>query len=147
MAVPPEKREMVNVEHCKGINGLDKVVLREVRGCSAEVYLYGGQVTSWKNVHGEELLFVSSKANFKPPNAIRGGIPICFPHVFSSPRFWSIDNDPPPLATSSTNKAFVDLILMHSEEDFKIWPYRCEFRLRVTLGPGGDLMLTSRILL
>ncbi|KAK4764904.1 hypothetical protein SAY86_025994 [Trapa natans] len=155
MAAPPEKTEMVYVEHCKGINGLDKVVLREVRGCSAEVYLYGGQVTSWKNVHGEELLFVSSKANFKPPNAIRGGIPICFPqfsnlgpleqHGFVRNRLWSIDNDPPPFATTSTNKAFVDLILKHSEEDFKIWPYRCEFRLRVTLGPGGDLMLTSRI--
>ena len=26
-----------------------------------QVYLYGGQVTSWKNDHGEELLFVSSK--------------------------------------------------------------------------------------
>ncbi|KAI8002816.1 Hydroxymethylglutaryl-CoA synthase [Camellia lanceoleosa] len=26
-----------------------------------EVYLYGGHVTSWKNDHGEELLFVSSK--------------------------------------------------------------------------------------
>ncbi|KAJ6713186.1 APOSPORY-ASSOCIATED PROTEIN C-RELATED [Salix purpurea] len=67
------------VEFCKGINGLDKIILREVRGCSAEVYLYGGHVTSWKNEHGEELLFVSSKAIFKPPKAIRGGIPICFP--------------------------------------------------------------------
>lgn len=26
-----------------------------------QVYLYGGHVTSWKNEHGEELLFVSSK--------------------------------------------------------------------------------------
>lgn len=26
-----------------------------------QVYLYGGHVTSWKNDHGEELLFVSSK--------------------------------------------------------------------------------------
>lgn len=26
-----------------------------------QVYLYGGQVTSWKNEHREELLFVSSK--------------------------------------------------------------------------------------
>jgi hypothetical protein len=25
------------VQQCKGVNGLDKVVLREVRGCSAEV--------------------------------------------------------------------------------------------------------------
>lgn len=29
--------ETVFVELCKGINGLDKVVLREVRGSSAEV--------------------------------------------------------------------------------------------------------------
>lgn len=26
-----------------------------------QVYLYGGQVTSWKNEYGEELLFVSGK--------------------------------------------------------------------------------------
>lgn len=39
MATLPERRELVYVEHCKGINGLDKVVLREVRGCSAEVPL------------------------------------------------------------------------------------------------------------
>lgn len=28
---------------------------------SFQVYLYGGHVTSWKNDHGEELLFLSSK--------------------------------------------------------------------------------------
>ncbi|XP_072990504.1 putative glucose-6-phosphate 1-epimerase [Typha latifolia] len=143
------------VEHCKGVNGLEKVVLREVRGSSAEVYLYGGHVTSWKNDHGEELLFVSNKAIFKPPKAIRGGIPICFPqfsnlgnlepHGFARNRIWSIDNDPPPFPTTTSNRAYVDLILKPSEEDFKIWPHRYEFRLRVILGPGGDLMLISRI--
>ncbi|XP_021889189.1 putative glucose-6-phosphate 1-epimerase [Carica papaya] len=148
-------REVVHVEHCKGVNGLDKVILREVRGCSAEVYLYGGQVTSWKNEYGEELLFLSSKAIFKPPKPIRGGIPICFPqfgsqgslerHGFARDRFWSVDPDPPPFPTNSANKAFIDLILKHSEEDVKVWPHRYEFRIRITLGPGGDLMLTSRI--
>ncbi|URE26739.1 Aldose 1-epimerase [Musa troglodytarum] len=143
------------VEICKGVNGLEKVVLREVRGSSAEVYLYGGHVTSWKNDHGEELLFLSSKAIFKPPKAIRGGIPICFPqfgshgnleqHGFARNRLWSIDTDPPPFPTVSSNKAFVDLIFKPSEDDLKIWPHSYEFRLRITLGPGGDLMLTSRI--
>ncbi|KAL0919891.1 hypothetical protein M5K25_012016 [Dendrobium thyrsiflorum] len=143
------------VEICKGVNGLDKIVLREVRGSSAEVYLYGGHVTSWKNDLGEELLFLSSKAIFKPPKAIRGGIPICFPqfgnhgnlekHGFARNRFWSIDPDPPPFPTATLDKAFVDLILRPSEEDNKTWPNSYEFRLRVTLGPGGDLMLTSRI--
>ncbi|KAF6142344.1 hypothetical protein GIB67_023369 [Kingdonia uniflora] len=147
--------ERVPVELCKGINGLDKVVLKEVRGSSAEVYLYGAHVTSWKNDHGEELLFVSNKATFKPPKAIRGGIPICFPqfssdgsleqHGFARNRLWSIDTDPPPFPTVGTNKAFIDLLLKTSEEDMKVWPHSYEFRLRVTLGPGGDLMLTSRI--
>ncbi|XP_015934142.1 putative glucose-6-phosphate 1-epimerase isoform X1 [Arachis duranensis] len=142
-------------EVCKGFNGLDKVLLRDPRGSSAEVYLYGGHVTSWKNDHGEELLFLSSKATFKPPKAIRGGIPICFPqfschgnldrHGFARNRFWAIDDHPPPFPTNTSNKAFVDLILKPSEEEMKIWPHSFEFRLRVALGPGGDLMLTSRI--
>ncbi|XP_004487963.1 putative glucose-6-phosphate 1-epimerase [Cicer arietinum] len=139
----------------KGINGLDKVLLRESRGSSAEVYLYGGHVTSWKNDHGEELLFLSSKATFKPPKAIRGGIPICFPqfgshgtldqHGFARNRFWTIDDDPPPFPTNNLSKAFVDLILKPSEEDIKNWNHSFEYRLRVALGPGGDLMLTYRI--
>ncbi|KAH6779467.1 Galactose mutarotase-like superfamily protein [Perilla frutescens var. hirtella] len=143
------------VQICKGINGLDKVVLRDVRGSSVEVYLYGAHVTSWKNEHGEELLFVSSKAIFKPPKAIRGGIPICFPqfsnlgpleaHGFARNRFWIIDPSPPPFPVNSSNKTYVDLLLKPTEDDMKIWPHSFEFRLRVTLGPAGDLMLTSRI--
>ncbi|CAN4084971.1 unnamed protein product [Withania somnifera] len=143
------------VELTKGVNGLEKVVLREVRGSSAEVYLYGGQVVSWKNDLGEELLFVSSKAIFKPPKAIRGGIPICFPqfanrgslesHGFARNRLWSIDKDPPPFPAATSSRAFVDLILKPSEEDLRIWPHSFEFRLRVALSPAGDLMLTSRI--
>ncbi|CAN6458997.1 unnamed protein product [Victoria cruziana] len=150
-----DQKSFVFVETSKGVNGLDKVILREARGSSAEIYLYGGQVTSWKNDHGEELLFTSSKAVFKPPRPVRGGIPICFPqfsshgtleqHGFARNRFWSIDNDPHPLPTSTSSKAFVDLILRPSDDDLKIWPHSFEFRLRVTLGPGGDLMLTSRI--
>ncbi|GLT28601.1 hypothetical protein SLA2020_104950 [Shorea laevis] len=143
------------IELCKAANGLEKVILRDARGSSAEVYLYGGQVTSWKNDHGEELLFVSSKAIFKPPKAIRAGIPICFPqfsnhgsleqHGFARNRFWSIDTDPPPLPTNSSSQVHIDLILRPSEEDMKIWPHSYEFRLRIALGPGGNLMLISRV--
>ncbi|KAL3005431.1 hypothetical protein AAZX31_08G219900 [Glycine max] len=148
-------REMKYVQQCMGVNGLEKIILREVRGFSAEVYLYGAQVTSWKNDLGEELLFLSSKASFKPPKSIRGGIPICFPqfsnhgslehHGFARNKFWTLDLNPPAFPTNSTNKAFTDLILKHSEDDNKSWPHRYEFRLRVALGPAGDLMLTSRI--
>ncbi|PWA38988.1 aldose 1-/Glucose-6-phosphate 1-epimerase, Galactose mutarotase-like domain protein [Artemisia annua] len=143
------------LEVVKGVNGLDKVVLRQVNGTSAEVYLYGAHVTSWKNEHGEELLFLSSKAIFKPPKPIRGGIPICFPqfsnlgaldqHGFARNRFWTFDDDPPPLPPDANHKVITDLILRSTIEDLKIWPYSFEYRLRITLGPGGELMLTSRI--
>ncbi|PHT75885.1 hypothetical protein T459_19407 [Capsicum annuum] len=75
-----------------------------------------------------------SLAIFKPPKAIRGGIPICFPqfanrgslesHGFARNRFWSIDKDPPPFPAATSSRAFVDLILKPSEEDLKIWPHR-----------------------
>ncbi|KAG0527324.1 hypothetical protein BDA96_06G223900 [Sorghum bicolor] len=144
-----------SVERTKGPTGLEKLVLRESRGWSAEVHIYGGQVTSWKNDHGDELLFMSSKAIFKPPKAIHGGIPICFPqfgthgnlekHGFARNRFWAIDDNPPPFPVNTAIKTFADLILKPSEEDLKIWPHSFEFRLRVALAPGGDLILTSRI--
>ncbi|KAK4481832.1 hypothetical protein RD792_012743 [Penstemon davidsonii] len=147
-------KDKVPVEILKGINDLDKVILRNFRGSSVEVYLYGAQVLSWKNEHGEELLFVSSEANFEPPKPIRGGIPLCFPqfsnlgslaaHGFARNRFWSIDASSHPFLANSS-RTHVDLLLKPTEEDMKIWPHSFEFRLRVTLRPAGDLMLTSHI--
>ncbi|KAJ4913194.1 Galactose mutarotase-like superfamily protein [Raphanus sativus] len=142
-------------ERTKGINGLDKLIVRDRRGRSFEVYLYGGQVTSWKNEKGEELLFMSTKAIFQPPTPIRGGIPVLFPqyantgplpsHGFVRQRFWEIDANPPPLHSHSSSGAHVDLILKSSEADLKIWPHKFIYRLRVALGHGGDLILTPRI--
>ncbi|KAI4303439.1 hypothetical protein MLD38_039070 [Melastoma candidum] len=62
-------------------NGVDQFLLRTSRGASALVSLHGGQVLSWKTDRGEELLFTSSKAIFKPPHPVRGGIPRCFPQL------------------------------------------------------------------
>eukprot|EP00246_Nothoceros_aenigmaticus_P004389 TRINITY_DN15921_c0_g1_i1.p1 TRINITY_DN15921_c0_g1~~TRINITY_DN15921_c0_g1_i1.p1 ORF type:complete len:303 (+),score=67.25 TRINITY_DN15921_c0_g1_i1:216-1124(+) len=140
------------VDVVKDANGLEKIVLREPRGSSAQIHLYGGQVTSWKNDKGDELLFLSSKALFKPPKAIRGGIPICFPqfgsfgsleqHGFARNRLWCIDPNPPPPVGNRTS---VDIFLKPSDDDLKIWPHSFELRLRVALGAGGDLTLTARV--
>ncbi|KAL2338664.1 hypothetical protein Fmac_013110 [Flemingia macrophylla] len=109
--------------------------------CDFQVYLYGGHVTSWKNDHAEELLFLSSKDKFKQ----FGSLGTLDQHGFARNRVWTIDDSPPPFLTNTLNRSFVDLILKPSEDDIKIWPHSFEFRLRVALGPGGDLMLTSRI--
>ncbi|GLT65119.1 hypothetical protein SLA2020_375700 [Shorea laevis] len=133
-------------------NGLRRIILTEPNGSSAEVLLYGGQVVSWKNERREELLFLSKKTSWKPPKAIRGGIPICFPqignlgvlerHGFPRNRMWSLDRDPFPLPPA--NHSSVDLILRPSDEDLKIWPRSFELRLRVSL-TAGKLTLIPRV--
>ncbi|KAI4328872.1 hypothetical protein L6164_021193 [Bauhinia variegata] len=144
------------IEITKDLNGIDQIVLRNPQGASARVSLHGAQITSWRNENGEELLFTSSKAIFKAPKAMRGGIPICFPqfencgslelHGFARNKIWTIDDNPPPLpANDSSRKSFVDLLLKPSEEDMKAWPHSFEFRLRVCLSVNGDLTLISRV--
>ncbi|KAH1081003.1 hypothetical protein J1N35_020764 [Gossypium stocksii] len=143
-------------EITKDWNGVEKIVLRSPRGASARVSLHGGQVTSWRNDQGEELLFTSSKAIFKPPKAVRGGIPICFPqfgncgsleqHGFARNKIWTVDENPPPLSPNDSHaKSFIDLLLIPSEEDLKCWPHSFEFRLRVSLAADESLALISRI--
>jgi len=45
-------------------------------------------------------------------------------HGFARNKFWTLDPNPPAFPTNSTNKAFTDLILKHSEDDTKNWPHR-----------------------
>ncbi|XP_028069816.1 putative glucose-6-phosphate 1-epimerase isoform X3 [Camellia sinensis] len=131
-AVAGDRREAVEVT--KDRNGIDQVVLRNPRGASAQVSLHGGQVLSWKTDRSEELLFTSSKAIFKPPTAVRGGIPICFPqfgnrgsleqHGFARNKIWVIDDNAPPLHTNdSDGKTYADLLFKPSQEDLKVWPH------------------------
>ncbi|KAL3622199.1 hypothetical protein CASFOL_033610 [Castilleja foliolosa] len=146
-----------SLELTKDWNGIEQVVLRNPKGASARVSLHGGQVVSWRNERGEELLFTSSKAILKSPKAMRGGISICFPqigqncgpidqHKFATNKIWMVENDPPPLhANDSLGKSFVDLLLKPAKQDFKCWPHGFEFRLRVSLALDGNLLLISRI--
>ncbi|ERN10956.1 hypothetical protein AMTR_s00158p00073760 [Amborella trichopoda] len=130
--------QRASVEVAKDWNGIVQVALREPRGASARVSLHGGQ------------------AIFKPPKAMRGGIPICFPqfgscglleqHGFARNKVWTSDDDPPPFSANACNtKSAVDLLLKPSEDDLNCWPHNFEFRLRVALGVGGDLAMISCI--
>ncbi|KNA06251.1 hypothetical protein SOVF_182860 [Spinacia oleracea] len=141
----------VNMIH--DTDGLPKIILTEPMGSSTEVLLYGGQVVSWKNERREEMLFMSTKAIWKPPKAVRGGIPICFPqfgnfgslerHGLARNRMWSLDSSPAPLVPA-TNNSTVDLILKSTEDDLKIWSQSFELRLRVSIS-SGKLTLIPRV--
>ncbi|GAB2213910.1 hypothetical protein Droror1_Dr00018235, partial [Drosera rotundifolia] len=56
-----DNNSVSSVKVSKDKNGVDQAVLRNSKGASAVISFYGGQVLSWKNEQGEELLFLSSK--------------------------------------------------------------------------------------
>jgi glucose-6-phosphate 1-epimerase len=63
---------------CEGNGGLTRVDITSplARG---EMYVHGAHVTSWRPAGSEEVLFLSTKSRWQEGQAIRGGIPICFP--------------------------------------------------------------------
>lgn len=148
--------DKASLEVTEDLNGIKHVLLRSPRGASARVCLFGGQVVSWTNERGEELLFTSSSkaTNNELPKTIRGGISICFPQVGNSGlleqqglarnKHWKIEENPPPLPPKdSIGEFFVDLLLR--PVDIKCWPNCFEFRLRVSLALDGNLILISRV--
>jgi glucose-6-phosphate 1-epimerase len=130
--------------------GLPAVRLKTPR-CSGEVHLHGAQVTSWKPTGADEVIFVSSQARWADGQAIRGGIPICFPwfrgksdnplapaHGFARTRTWELQ--------SIENHGGDIMVTMATESDDRSrewWP--AEFRLvhRVTFGRQLKLELTA----
>src|SRR5215472_12094857 len=62
----------------EGNGGLPRIQITGP-GAEGEMYLHGAQVTSWKPGGNDEVLFLSTKSRWQEGQAIRGGIPICFP--------------------------------------------------------------------
>ena len=133
----------------EGNGGLPRIQITgsQVEG---EMYLHGAQVTSWKPAGSDEVLFLSTKSRWQEGQAIRGGIPICFPwfrakaddpkapaHGFVRTRNWQLE--------SAVEEDAGVAISMSTESDNRTrhwWPV--EFRLvhRVVFGPELTLELT-----
>ena len=64
--------------HTARQHGLPCIELRNGQA-SAVVALRGAQLLSWIPADGRERLFLSSRADFSPGAAIRGGVPVIFP--------------------------------------------------------------------
>jgi glucose-6-phosphate 1-epimerase len=130
-----------------GANGLPKVVLRAADGATAEVYLQGAHVASWRPAPGtEERLFVSARSRFAPGAAIRGGIPVIFPqfaaegplprHGFARTAQWSLTQFDQGAANASAT-----FELEASDETRQVWP--AEFRSILRVEAGGDQLLVQ----
>ena len=127
---------------CEGHGGLPKVQITGSRA-EGEMYLHGAQVTSWKPAGNSEVLFLSTKSRWQEGQAIRGGIPICFPwfrakaddpkapaHGFARTRSWKLES-----IVQEERGVLVSMSLGSDEQTRRWWP--AEFRLayRVVFGP------------
>ena len=117
--------------------------------CEAEMYLHGAQVTSWKPAGSDEVLFLSSKSRWMDGQAIRGGIPICFPwfrakandpqapaHGFVRTKTWQLES-----ILKEDDAVVVSMVTVSDEHTRRWWPG--EFRLvhRATFGSQLKLEL------
>ncbi|KAG0326826.1 hypothetical protein BGZ99_008928 [Dissophora globulifera] len=131
----------------------DKTVLTHPSGSSAEVYLYGATLTSWKSA-GKEHIFLSEKAILDGSKAIRGGIPLVFPvfgkgkaphvtaslpqHGFARISRWKLANSSED-AHSVTAQFGLDHTMI-SDEYRKAWPY--DFSLIYTVKLSAESIET-----
>jgi len=114
------------------------------------MHLHGAQVTSWKPAAEQEVIFVSSRARWEEGQAIRGGIPICFPwfrakaddpkapaHGFVRTKLWTLE---------SIEKRDEGIVVAMSTESNastqKWWPTDFRAVLRATFGSTLKLEFT-----
>jgi glucose-6-phosphate 1-epimerase len=123
----------------EGNGGLARVQITGAFG-EGEMYLHGAHVTSWKPAGNDEVLFIGAKARWEEGQAIRGGIPICFPwfraksddphapaHGFVRTKMWQIES-----IIENENGVAVTMFTQSDEHTRKWWPGEFRLVLRVT---------------
>ncbi len=119
----------------------------------ADISLQGAQLLSFQP-HGQpDWLFLSPRARFEPGQAIRGGVPVCWPwfgpdpqdlgrpaHGFARQRLWALREaiDEADGATRLT------LALCDDTATRALWPQAFELRLDIRIGHTLRLALTTR---
>lgn len=138
-----------HVEIVAGRGGLPTVVLKHACGSRAEVVLFGGVITSWKQPSGDEVLYVRPDAVFDKSKPISGGVPHCFPqfgpgamqqHGFARNLDWEIGStsaDPQP----DDRDPEVVLVLTDSDYTRKMWPHA--FKVVYSISLHGESLRTD----
>ncbi|KAL2497958.1 Galactose mutarotase-like superfamily protein [Abeliophyllum distichum] len=125
-----------NVKVTQGLGDLPKIDLTSVHGSEAEIYLFGGCVTSWK-VASKDLLFVRPDAIFDGKKPISGGLPHCFPqfgpgaiqqHGFARNVNWSLVN-----SENVEGNPVITLELKDTPYSRSMWDYSFLALYKVTL--------------
>ena len=123
-----------------GFHGMPAVRLETAGGASAVVSLFGAQVLSWQPAGGDEWLYLSPRAMFGTEQALRGGVPICFPqfstlgglprHGFVRNKTWKIGEK---RETGDAGEVMLTLTLEDDAAMRALWPHPFLAELTVML--------------
>lgn len=149
-SVNKETSTTVGVRVTEGEGNLPKVVLTSPHGSEAEIYLFGGCITSWKVPSGKDLLFVRPDAVFNKKKPISGGLPHCFPqfgpgaiqqHGFARNLDWSVvDSD------NADGNPVVTLLLKDGPYSRSMWDFGFQALYKVILNSKSistELIITN----
>ena len=119
-------------------NGLPAVRITAPDGATATILNLGAHIVSWIPARGEERLYLSEKSEFKVGEAVRGGVPVCFPqfggrgnlpkHGFARLVEWTEAD-----SRVGDDFATATFTLTDNEETRKIWPHAFEVELTVLI--------------
>jgi len=118
----------------------------------AEICLYGAHVMSFIPHNSEDVLWMSPNSSFQVGQAIRGGIPVCFPwfgphksdpqkpqHGFGRLMYWNVAET----AVKATGETLIVLQLCSSKETKAYWPH--DFCARLTVIVGKTLEVSLKV--
>lgn len=117
----------------------------------ARVCLLGATVTEYQPAGAQPVVWTSPHSKFEVGTPIRGGVPVCWPwfgahatpgfpaHGFVRSELWQVVK----MEDTAEDRTSVTLAVEDDVESHKLWPYRFRLELKVTLGPGLEMALTS----
>ncbi|XP_077244340.1 galactose mutarotase-like superfamily protein [Tasmannia lanceolata] len=132
-----QEASSLGMQITEGIGKLPKVVLSSVHGSEAEIYLFGGCITSWKVADDKDLLFIRPDAVFNGQKPISGGVPHCFPqfgpgpmqqHGFARNMNWSVAD-----SGNIDGNPVITLELKDSPYSHSMWDFAFQALYTVTL--------------
>mmetsp|Transcript_34049 Transcript_34049/g.70292 ORF Transcript_34049/g.70292 Transcript_34049/m.70292 type:complete len:291 (-) Transcript_34049:534-1406(-) len=127
-----------------------KLLLQHPKGGSVEVASHGAHLLSWKIPGRSPVIYMSPLAKMGEDDAIRGGIPVCFPQF--GPRgklpqhgFCRKSNDW-ELASAGDDGSKVEFLLRDNEATrASSWPHPFELRYTMELDDEGALSTALRV--